>query len=82
MCLAANELCIILVPLSSVGHCNHYMYLIAYSKKTTKIKLGNNEFYVCHCSVYSNSDFGRIESGLILNMDVKVRDGKFSVRVE
>jgi hypothetical protein len=34
MCLAANEPCIILVPLSSVGHCNHYMYLINYSKNT------------------------------------------------
>ena len=71
MCLIANEPCIILVPLSSVGHCNHYMYLINYAKKTTKIKLGNNEFYVCHSSVYSNSDFGRIESGLISNLDVK-----------
>jgi hypothetical protein len=47
------------------------MYLINYSKNKTTIKLGNNKFYVCHCSVYSNSDFGRIESGLISNMDVK-----------
>ena len=51
MCLAANEPCIILVSLSSVGHCNHYMYLINYSKNTATIKVGNKEFYVCHCSV-------------------------------